>query len=667
MFGCVSYDSKLDIGYFYVDTIAELTNLPNLTSDGKGNLSSMNSVCVGSTCDCYEDKNVYVLKGDNTWKILRPIASEGGGGGTITVDSEISTTSENPVQNKVIASALNNKVDTSKVGSASGIAELDENGKVPESQLPSYVDDIIEGYLYDGDFYDEVVVEGYLDSGVFYEDAGHTTVITGEADKYYYDLTGEKFYEYVSSVYAEVTPTTVTGETGKIYVDLNSEKTYRWSGSAFTVVSDTIALGETSSTAYRGDRGKEAYDHASDPYKSVNKTVGLFKFGTTAQGHVKGVSYVTQADITALGIPSNAVASISEKGLMSAGDKLKLDGIDIDAEANVQSDWNETNSTNDAYIKNKPTLATVATTGDYTDLVNLPTLGTAAAKDFTTSVTNGSVDVITSGGVYTKLSSDYYDKSEVQSLIAGGVKYAGAVAFANLPSPSAATEYNFYFVTDAFTTTSDFVIGPGINIPANSCFIVLNIGTALSPVYKYDDFNGYVNISGKQDVLTAGSNITIDSNNVISATDTTYSSLPAVPNGTTVSLVTTGEKNIWNHKIGEWTYLGKTDGGDVINLPASFSELHVASTLNAWQNLDYHLIADTLHDDSAIDASTGVPGGYIYKTGDYTSTGNTYRYADCVSYLVSTTKAKLFKWEHNENSAVGQDFTSYAKNYWYYR
>ena len=54
-------------------------------------------------------------------------------------------------------------------------------------------------------------------------------------------------------------------------------------------------------------------------------------------------------------------------------------------------------------------------------------------------------------------------------------------------------------------------------------------------------------LTNKQNVLTAGSNITI-SENVISATDTTYSSLPAAEGGTDVSLVTTGEKYTWNDK-----------------------------------------------------------------------------------------------------------------------
>lgn len=50
----------------------------------------------------------------------------------------------------------------------------------------------------------------------------------------------------------------------------------------------------------------------------------------------------------------NAVATQSSNGLMSASDKTKLDGIQAGAEANVQSDWNQTNSAADDFIKNKP-------------------------------------------------------------------------------------------------------------------------------------------------------------------------------------------------------------------------------------------------------------------------------------------------------------------------
>ena len=58
----------------------------------------------------------------------------------------------------------------------------------------------------------------------------------------------------------------------------------------------------------------------------------------------------------------------------SDADKTKLDNIEAGAEANVQSNWAETDSDSDAYIQNKPTLAAVATSGSYNDLSDQPTI-----------------------------------------------------------------------------------------------------------------------------------------------------------------------------------------------------------------------------------------------------------------------------------------------------
>ena len=101
---------------------------------------------------------------------------------------------------------LNKKLDSSLKGIINGLAELDETGKVPSSQLPSYVDDVLE-----------------------FDDYNNFPTI---------------------------------GENGKIYIAIDTNKTYRWGGASYVPISSDLALGETSSTAYRGDRGKIAYDHS---------------------------------------------------------------------------------------------------------------------------------------------------------------------------------------------------------------------------------------------------------------------------------------------------------------------------------------------------------------------------------------------------------------------
>ena len=78
----------------------------------------------------------------------------------------------------------------------------------------------------------------------------------------------------------DVLPT--IGEAGKIYVTTNNNKTYRWSGSQYVEIANGIALGETAETAFRGDLGKVAYDHAISEHAPVNaqeNVIEIFKVG----------------------------------------------------------------------------------------------------------------------------------------------------------------------------------------------------------------------------------------------------------------------------------------------------------------------------------------------------------------------------------------------------
>ena len=54
-----------------------------------------------------------------------------------------------------------------------------------------------------------------------------------------------------------------------------------------------------------------------------------------------------------------SLATTTNAGLLSPGDKTKLDGVDPGAEVNVQADWSVTDTSDDAFIKNKPTIPTL--------------------------------------------------------------------------------------------------------------------------------------------------------------------------------------------------------------------------------------------------------------------------------------------------------------------
>lgn len=108
-------------------------------------------------------------------------------------------------------------------GQPNGLAELDGNGKVPASQLPSYVDDVMDAYA----TY-TVSPTGVLQNIQLYADAEHETPIIGERDKIYVNVTpGEVSYQF------------------------------RWSGSQFIHIdSNAIIIGDITGTAYDGGKGK---------------------------------------------------------------------------------------------------------------------------------------------------------------------------------------------------------------------------------------------------------------------------------------------------------------------------------------------------------------------------------------------------------------------------
>lgn len=74
---------------------------------------------------------------------------------------------------------------------------------------------------------------------------------------------------------------------------------------------------------------------------------------------------------SALDLP---IASEQYPGLITAEGFTKLEGIEEGAQVNVQSDWNESAADSGAFIKNKPSLAAVATSGNYNDLQNKPAI-----------------------------------------------------------------------------------------------------------------------------------------------------------------------------------------------------------------------------------------------------------------------------------------------------
>ena len=81
---------------------------------------------------------------------------------------------------------------------------------------------------------------------------------------------------------------------------------------------------------------------------------------------------ILESKIKNLVISGGGLTTTQEQQITSAYNHSQSAHAPANAEQNVQSNWTETNASSDAYIKNKPTLSTVATSGSYNDLTNKP-------------------------------------------------------------------------------------------------------------------------------------------------------------------------------------------------------------------------------------------------------------------------------------------------------
>lgn len=207
-------------------------------------------------------------------------------------------------------------------GKANGLASLDDSGKVPSTQLPSYVDDVLE--------------------------------------------------------FTQLNQLPKPGESGKIYVVTSTNLQYRWSGSDYVEISKSLALGETSSTAYPGDKGKATTDVVNSLSDNLvndvlvsqsNKNSVSLTIKSITKNPVKKNKELLLVDGEPILLTDNTPILLADNindglydqaddklitinqassftaGVMSASDKTKLDGLKAQAEidtsiSNVQNNLN---------------------------------------------------------------------------------------------------------------------------------------------------------------------------------------------------------------------------------------------------------------------------------------------------------------------------------------
>ena len=193
------------------------------------------------------------------------------------------------------------QVKRSEMGKANGVATLDENVKIPSEYLPSYVDDVLE---YSGNVSGVTIQTASTVAPVsVHFDTTKKAFVAKDASAKYYSSWPEKSGIPAAENFGTPSTNGITPTVGKIYVDTATNKTYRWSGSGLAEISASLALGTTSSTAFRGDYGNTAYQHANAHGSAFAS--GLYKITTNSAGHVTAATAVTKTDITNLGIPGS--------------------------------------------------------------------------------------------------------------------------------------------------------------------------------------------------------------------------------------------------------------------------------------------------------------------------------------------------------------------------
>lgn len=154
----------------------------------------------------------------------------------------------------------------------------------------------------------------------------------------------------------------------------------------------------------------------------------------------------------------------------------------IDIEDSVST--YHTSLTTNSNIAGNVAVTLPSTTGTLALTSEIPTVGTAAAKNFTTSVTSGSGDLVTSGAVYTAI-----DNLAAPMVFKGTVGTGGTIEWANLPAASASNEgYTYKVITDHATAPickegdtiisngSDWVVIPSGDEPSGT---VTSVGLSM--------------------------------------------------------------------------------------------------------------------------------------------------------------------------------------------
>lgn len=306
-----------------------------------------------------------------------------------TVDSELSSTSTNPVQNKVINAALNSKADSSVLSAYLPLAGGACTGSVsaPNFQTGTGVTNYFQCRKFrgegDANTYYHAVDFGYSghDSVDFYEydpnwNFYKCTTGTKSGAVLVGNINGNGWNGGARLTGAPTAPTATAGT-----------NTTQIATTAFvqTAVSSKVSVSELATVATSGSyndlTNKPTIPSAYTLPYATSSILGGVKIGNNISVSNGTISLSQTNIISALGYTPSASdttygnATTTSSGLMSSTDKVKLNGIADNANYYIHP------STHPASMISG--LANVAKTGSYNDLTNKPTIPAAVIVDDT--------------------------------------------------------------------------------------------------------------------------------------------------------------------------------------------------------------------------------------------------------------------------------------------
>ena len=280
----ITYDSK---GLVTSGADLSASDIPNLTlskiTDVTATASELNvldGITATTTELNYVDGVTSSIQTQLNNKVTANASITGGTATKVTYDSKGLVTGGTTLSASDIPDISATYVTVASKGVANGVASLDGDGKVPSSQLPSYVDDVVDAYIV---------------SGATALSAGWLSATSGGS--------------------------ALTPETGKIYVVLSAgeylNKTYRWSGTTYVEISASPAQATESTAGIAAIATQTEVNTGTNdtkivtPLKLATYTSGMAKKATFTNGALTASSGVCTWTISTTLSP-NCLCSIRE-------------------------------------------------------------------------------------------------------------------------------------------------------------------------------------------------------------------------------------------------------------------------------------------------------------------------------------------------------------------